>query len=211
MSGMLLLLLILLLCTMDFVKKLDIFRGGFLALYLAFMPHLPFFLIYLWLTPFHCPIPFSRTGLLLAMTAAVIWQLYSTLRLHIFPFRKNESGIIRIGILYGGQLLVKAGIWGMLFLIVYYGICLAFFPGFLYGLGTHYFIFDIVYSLIFVWLFLINGSIRILCTCRRLGNHKKTDYLSDSLHSSCKYIFYLLYVPCGKGRICSGNFSCLFQ
>ena len=173
MLGMLLLLLILLLCTMDLVKKLNIFHGGFLALYLTFMPHLPFFLIYLWLNPFHCPIPFSRTGLLLVMTGAVIWQLYSTLRLHIFPFRKNESGIIRIGILYGGQLLLKAGIWGMLFLVVYYGICIAFFPGFLYGLGTPYFIFDIVYSLIFVWLFLVNGSIRILCTCRRLGIIKR--------------------------------------
>ena len=156
MSGILLLLLILLLCTMDLVKKLNIFHGGFLALYLAFMPHLPFFLIYLWLNPFHYPIPFSRTGLLLVMTSAVIWQLYSTLRLHIFPFRKNESGIIRIGILYGGQLLVKMGIWGMLFLVVYYGICLAFFPGLLYGLGKHYFIFDIVYSLIFVWMFPVN-------------------------------------------------------
>lgn len=173
MSGILLLLLVLLLCILDVVKKLDISRGGFLALYLAFMPHLPFFLIYLWINPFDCLFPFNRTSLLLLIAGAVIWQLYSTLRLHFFPFRKNESGIIRIGILYGGQLLVEAGILGMLLLILYYGICLAFFPGFLYGLGTHYFIFDMIYSLIFVWLFLANGSIRILCTCRRLGIIKR--------------------------------------
>lgn len=173
MSGMLFLLLVLLLCTLDLVKKLDISRGIFLAFYLAFMPHLPFFLIYLWLNPYNRPIPFGRISLLLLITGAVIWQLYSTLRLHIFPLRKNESGNIRIGILYGGQMLVKAGILGMLLLTFYYWTCLTLFPGFLHGLGTYYFIFDFVYSVIFVWLFLVNGSLRILCTCRRLGIVKR--------------------------------------
>lgn len=173
MSGMLLFLLILLICILDLVKKLDISRIGFLVLYLAFMPHMPFFLIYMWKNPFHWYLPFNRLSFPLLLTGVVIWQLYSTLRLHILPFRKNESGIIRIGILYGGQMLVKAGILGILLLILYYGICLAFFSGFLHRLGTHFFVFDIVYSLIFVWLFLVNGSIRILCTCRRLGIIKR--------------------------------------
>lgn len=173
MLGIFLFFIIFIICILDMAKKVDISRWGFLVFYLTLMPHLPFFLKYLWSNPFIFYVPISKLNLTFFIINGIIWQLYSTLRLHILPFRNNESGNIRTGILYGGQMLVKIGIVGMILQIFYYWICHVYFSRFLHGLGTYYFILDVVYSLIFVWLFLLNGSLRILCTCKRLGIVKR--------------------------------------
>ncbi len=114
----------------------------------------------------------------LAFCGLLLFHFYSTMRLHIMPFFGNKSGSTRVGILYGGRTLIHAGIWGMWLLGFFYLTVYLLLPDSPYKTGFYssqigFVVFDVIYSIIFVGLFLINGGLRVFFTSRNLGVVKR--------------------------------------
>lgn len=166
----------LLLTILDLSKKLDLTRPFWAALYTFFTPHFPLLLLYIREQ--------SRQDGLVTLAAAlgvIVFHFYSTLRLHMVPFRYNRTASRRIGMEYGGYLLLRLGVIGMAMQLLFYlyfyignaaSDLIAYVPCFM-TLNRNILIFDILYTIIFIGLFLGNGTIRILCTCYRLGIVKR--------------------------------------
>lgn len=140
------------------------------------MPHLPFF-VALWfsniLTPILTePILFSKILIVMALS---IWQIYSTLRIHIFPYRKNQSHNVVAEILYGGQYLthyvILAFVLQLLYYIVFY--CTTNYRDFNIG----FLVFDGIYTLIFVLLFLIKWNTKNSFHLQTTRNHKTAYFM----------------------------------
>ena len=161
-------ILICVFCCLDLTKKIKLESPFLLTLYFIFMPHLPVFLYCLTIAK---KLNFAESITL--WVSFVILQLYSTLRLHFYPFRYNESGSPRLGILYGGRLLIKSSVLGMVLQLFYY---ILFFQTKWFPIPLHdtkVVVFDTIYTFCFLYLFILNGTLRILFTCKRLGIVKR--------------------------------------
>lgn len=170
--------ILMLLLYLDAVKKIDLLTGPMRFLYFLIVPHFPFI--------FYCCLisDLSLIPLIFLALGLATFHLYSTIRMHFVPFRRDESGNTRIRIEYGGMLLLKAGILGIFLQILLYLILYLtsqfFLPSLFdrldYGISfatALFFTFDIIYTCVFILLFLLNGGIRVICTCRRLGIVKR--------------------------------------
>lgn len=151
-------------------------------LYAWLVPHFPLFLYYIFVLLDDSPIP----GLLIALAALMIgYHFYSTIRLHIWPLRhKNESGSFRVGVQYGGIQLIRIGVWGFWIQLVHYLFFYVLAPdsveNFISVLrqcthtnGKLLLTCDAIYTVIFLFLFLLNGCLRIILCCHRLGIIKR--------------------------------------
>lgn len=177
MTGFIILLFLLIIIILDLSKRADLLHKGLLIPYMLLVPHFPVVLFFLCMQ-WKSPTLLSRMSIVLSILGLVLFHFYSTLRMHLFPFQKDESKNTRMRMAYGGMLLAKAGIWGIFlqpFLyLVFYGILppkynvLHFFTGDSFG-----FWFDLIYTVLFILLFLCNGGLRMLCCCRRLGIVKR--------------------------------------
>lgn len=167
------------LIVLNLSKRIDLSKPLPGALYMLLMPHLPLFLVYL-----SAQLPtggFRMAGAPLAIACAVLFHLYSTIRLHILPFRHNESGSVRVGIAYGGCLLLRLGAAGTILQLFFYVLCYIASPAseiepfapFLITTNHYWLVFDLIYTFVFIFLFLANGALRILCCCYRLGVMKR--------------------------------------
>ena len=147
-------------------------------LYAWLVPHFPLILyyIYVFLTgnpigndPVHLSGP-GRVFLTLLAVLMIGYHFYSTIRLHIWPLhRKNESGSFRVGVQYGGLFLIRIGIWGFWIQLAHYLFFFAYAPHPDKWLLT----FDSIYTVIFLFLFLLNGCLRVIICCHRLGIVKR--------------------------------------
>lgn len=104
--------------------------------------------------------------------------------LHIRPFdlitlrpaHKKESFPLRLKIMNGGRRILRLCFWGILAQPVLYFTGLWRYP--LYAVNDTKFQFllmivDGIITFLFFYLLIINGSVRILCTCRSLGVWKR--------------------------------------
>lgn len=185
-------ILLLFIPLLDIIRVCDLSKKRWLIPYLFFAPHLPLLVYYIgdYLSDFlpkTSDIPYIFFGI-----AVVSFQLYTTLRIHFHLPRKNESGSTRIGILYGGRNLIHAGIIGLYLLPLWYACCFWVLPRLFPGFGNPYYRLtvyeapseslplhsflitsEVIYAIIFVWLFLANGCLRIFFTSRNLGIVKR--------------------------------------
>ncbi|MBQ8199616.1 MAG: triacylglycerol lipase [Lachnospiraceae bacterium] len=163
------------------------------ALYAWLVPHFPLILYYIYAfisgNPIgNDPVPLSGGTRVLLITLAALmigYHFYSTIRLHIWPLHhKNESGSFRVGVQYGGLFLIRIGIWGFWIQLLHYLFFYVFPPQpveqFIFALrsathtnGTMLLASDIIYTVIFLFLFLLNGCVRIILCCHRLGIVKR--------------------------------------
>lgn len=163
----------ILLIILDFCKRIEL-TGVWLRLpVLFFIPN--YILVFIWMGGL--PISFR------------IWftvlSVYILMRFHLYPFRYNKSGGHRVRIMYGGRLLLKLSFIGSVMEAV---LCLLFFtnrlsfirlqghgpliPSDSYALK--WFLINLAVCLIlFLGLWIYNGTVRILLTCRRLGIVKR--------------------------------------
>ena len=147
-------------------------------LYAWLVPHFPLILYYIYEIVTGAPLgtaPVILSGpsrvLLIVLAVLMIgYHFYSTIRLHIWPLHhKNESGSFRVGVQYGGLFLIRIGIWGFWIQLVHYLLFFAYAP----GPDKWLLVFDIVYTAIFLFLFLLNGCLRVILCCHRLGDVKR--------------------------------------
>ncbi len=143
-----------------------------------------------------------RVVLILVVVLMICYHFYSTMRLHICPLRvphlpspipfgyggshPNESGSLRVGVQYGGMFLIRIGVWGFWLQLLHYLLFYVWLPravspfyqmtatGIDPGFGfLGLFAFDLIYTTIFLFLFLANGCLRVLICCHRLGIVKR--------------------------------------
>ena len=106
----------------------------------------------------------------------LLLYIYSLIRIHLFPIGKAVSCTLRIKILLGGQILLSCSLWGFLMQGIFY---LLLFTGHFPRLSSllHatplWHTANVVHSLVFLFLVLLNGQIRILLSCYRLGIVKR--------------------------------------
>ncbi len=163
------------------------------VLYAWLVPHFPLILYYIYAFISGNPIgndPVLLSGstrtLLIALAVLMIgYHFYSTIRLHIWPLHhKNESGSFRVGVQYGGLFLIRIGVWGFWIQLIHYLLFYVFAPHpvkqFIFDLrsATHtnsamLLTSDIIYTTIFLFLFLLNGCLRVILCCHRLGVVKR--------------------------------------
>ncbi len=164
---------------LDLTKIINLSHKKWLIPYLFLAPHLPLFVL---ASPTTWEYTADNFFVLFYALAVIFFQLYTTLRLHLHVRGKKESGSIRIGILYGGRNLIHTGLIGLYLLPLWYLICYIIslgFPKHLYHIffdgKPNYLLLtlEVLYSVIFVWLFLINGCLRIFFASRNLGIFKR--------------------------------------
>lgn len=176
-------ILLFLIPILDLAGIYDLSKKRWMIPYIFFAPHLPL-LVYI-----ICIRSPENSGISngFFITSVVCFQLYTTIRLHIFRLRKNESGNMRIGILYGGRALIHGGLTGLYLLPLWYMICFFILQKNPYDIlllydntspasftfETALMIAEVIYAIIFVWLFLANGCLRIFFTSRNLGITKR--------------------------------------
>lgn len=174
-------IILLLITILDMTGVISLSKKRWLIPYLFLAPHLPLLIFRILMGD---PRP-SGAAVVLFTIACVLFQLYTTLRLHFHQRGKSESGSVRIGILYGGRNLIHAGLIGLYLLPLWYLIC--FLPDKFsslpwqnpytmlssYKMDSLWFTLEVVYAVIFIWLFLINGCLRIFFGSRNLGIAKR--------------------------------------
>ena len=188
-------------CVLDLAKVFDLSRKKYFVLYLFLAPHLPFLWFHFWVTQAK-----GRSGagvvsgVTLFVVATIIFQLYTTLRLHVQLLRGEKTSNIRVNIIYAGRNLLNCGMWGLYLLLFWYVMCYFGLPVNPYReviennyvllpsisdtvKSTTLLILEAVYSVIFVWLFLFNGCLRIFFGSRNLVVGKRV------------IIVFLMWVP----------------
>lgn len=163
------------------------------VLYAWLVPHFPLILYYIYAVLPGNPLGSdaitisgaTRAVLIALAVVMILYHFYSTIRLHIWPLpHKNESGSFRVGVQYGGLFLIRIGIWGFwiqlfhyLFLYVFPPDCIKVFIHTLraatFTSGKLLLTSDLIYTAIFLFLFLLNGCLRVLLCCHRLGIVKR--------------------------------------
>ncbi len=162
-------------------------------LYAWLVPHFPLILYYIYAV-LSCNLigdnavmmSVGTRGFLIVLAfIMILYHFYSTIRLHIWPLHhKNESGSIRVGIGYGGVSLIRIGIRGFWIQLFHYLFFYVFAPqpvsDFIFSLraSTHtngelLLTSDIIYTAVFLFLFLLNGCLRVIICCHRLGIIKR--------------------------------------
>lgn len=98
--------------------------------------------------------------------------------LHIMPYREKEKIPARLKIMNGGRKILRLCFWGILaqpflylfklpvHLLAYVNIS-----------GWHHIVIDGILTFLFFYFLILNGSIRILCTCRSLGVWKRVLFI----------------------------------
>jgi triacylglycerol lipase len=168
MTGLFVLLICSALILLDF-KKLIHFTSGIpmLVLMLA-LPHIT--AGWYGLLSYDKASGGSTLSLVMDGAGLTVLYLYAFFRFHLCTFRKNKIGTLRVRILFGGQLLIRAGMWGMVLQSVFY---LFFFKMLIAASPVHFpsplLWADFAVCLSFIGGILFNGCVRILLTCRRLG------------------------------------------
>lgn len=99
--------------------------------------------------------------------------------LHIMPYRDKNHASLRLKIMKGGTLIFRLCFWGILAQPFLYFFKLYNYALYLFsGGGESAVLFDAVLVFFFFYFLILNGCIRILCTCRSLGVWKRVLLLS---------------------------------
>ena len=107
-----------------------------------------------------------------AAAGIVLLYTYLLVRIHLFPVRRVPSCTRRIKILLGGKIILSCSLWGFLMQGIFY---ILLFTGHLSPLDRLFagspllYTINVIHSISFLFLILLNGQARILFTCYRLG------------------------------------------
>lgn len=176
----------IIICILDLFKILDLSKKINFILYLLLTPHLPLLWFHFWIHKVNeQKSATTYATIAIFAIATIIFQLYSTLRLHFQSVRSHKTDNPRVNIIYAGRNLIQCGMWGLYLLAAWYIICFFVLPTNPYQelIGHTFQIlpsinntakayatlsFEIIYAVIFIWLFLINGCLRIFFGSRNL-------------------------------------------
>ena len=98
--------------------------------------------------------------------------------LHMMPYKEKEKIPARLKIMNGGRKILRLCFWGILLQFLFYLFQIPhYFLAFLNGNTVWHIALDGILTFFFFYLLILNGSIRILCTCRSLGVWKRVLFI----------------------------------
>lgn len=188
-------------CILDFAKVFDLSRKRNFIIYLFLVPHLPYLWFHFWVNYVKGNSGLGVTGTVVCFgVATAIFQLYTTLRLHLHMLRGQKTSNIRVNVIYAGRNQIKCGLWGLYLLLFWYVICYHALPvnPYMEVIENNYVLLPSVsdavksttllvleagYALIFIWLYIFNGCLRIFFGSRNLVVAKRV------------IIVFLMWIP----------------
>lgn len=169
MTGIMISVLLTVLFLLDLLKIIDLTGRLFRIPVLLLFPHIA---LLLFLPCFAAPgLPGLTAVNFAGKTGIILFYFYLLVRFHLFPMRRDQSGNFRTKVLYGGKILIELGLWGSVIQFVFYGLYLfhklPFLQLFLQN-DMILMIADAILTILFLSLIILNGMLRIFCTCKRL-------------------------------------------
>ena len=155
---------------------------------MIFLPHIFIFLIAISSRLRHLfTAPDAAAYISFAISACLFVYIAATLFLHIMPCRLKSPLSPRLKILYGGRNILPYWLWGILiqlpFYLVMYLTKWRMVPPSPDTTGAVIYLIDGAFCLLHFYLLALNGCVRILFTCRRLGIAKRI------------FILFALWIP----------------
>ena len=181
------------------------------------LPHTFFIIMYIYIVSLSFPID-SRDWIVVSLCLILILiQIVVALYLHIMPVSKQKFSSRRLQILYGGRQILRICFFGILSQLIVYpvlfhlpvpdphlpdaeGLALAFY---------FFSVLDIIYIILYFYLLLLNGSLRILCTCRSLGTFRRI-LVFAGIMTPVVNLVVLRYI-CGKAKEECDRELCRFE
>lgn len=154
---------------------------------------------------------FSTLPTVLITAGMIVFYLYFLIRLHVLPIRSSGGCTSRITILDGGQYLVSFSIWGFFLQgFLYFLMLIGHMPLLteLYRTSPALFAANLVSGILFLFFLLLNGQLRILFTCYRLGIVKRL-LIVINLWIPVVNLFFMKYL-CEKAKEECDNERCRF-
>lgn len=181
------------------------------------LPHTFFIIMYIYIVSLSFPID-SRDWIVVSLCLILILiQIVVALYLHIMPVSKQKFSSRRLQILYGGRQILRICFFGILSQLIVYpvlfhlpvpdphlpdaeGLALAFY---------FFSVLDIIYIILYFYLLLLNGSLRILCTCHSLGTFRRI-LVFAGIMTPVVNLVVLRYI-CGKAKEECDRELCRFE
>lgn len=163
-----------------------------------------------WLCAGRRALSLSAPTVLTAIGFAAVYA-YFLIRLHLFPVRRSGGCQTRITILDGGQYLISFSIWGFFLQGILYLLMLTGHMPLLTELSEAnpaLFAVNLVSGILFLFFLLLNGQLRILFTCYRLGIVKRLLIICN-LWVPVVNLFLMKYL-CEKAKEECDNERCRF-
>lgn len=149
---------------------------------MIFLPHI--YLILIWINDF---ISYGLWQIYESKSYNFLWMAQSSASallifiylvvlclLHIMPYREKEKHPTRLKIMNGGRKILRLCFWGILIQPFLYLFRLYEYPLiYVNSTGIGSIITDGILTFFFFYFLILNGSLRILCTCRSLGVWKR--------------------------------------
>lgn len=154
---------------------------------MIFLPHIRLLLIWLFDAVSHSDwwdicysISPSFAFMVRACARALLLFFYLSMLclIHVMPYKEKEKITLRLKVMNGGRKILRLCFWGILAQPFLYLFKLYTYPlAYKSGGGEFVIIIDAIYTFLFFYFLILNGSIRILCTCRSLGIWKRALFL----------------------------------
>lgn len=156
---------------LDVGRRADLTKLPHSILYSIVVPHTV--LIYKTFFFGNPPLAGSRAAGLFAAFTYSIYLIYCFFRILIFPVRRNDSKSRRVGILYGGHIILKFSFWMTLFQTLFYIILIFKFRSWGPLYPVYLWVIDGIWTLAVILTFYYVGILKILLTSRRAGIVKR--------------------------------------
>lgn len=170
------------------------------------LPHIFFLIIYIYAVSLSFPMDSRDWIVVSCRLILILLHIVVALYLHIMPVSKSQFSSRRLRILYGGRQILRICFFGILSQLIVYPVLfhlpvpdpnLPDAEGLMVGFAI-FSVFDIIYVILYFYLLLLNGSLRVLCTCRSLGTLRRI-LVFTGLMTPIVNLFVLKYI-CGKAK-----------
>ncbi|WP_409069505.1 lipase family alpha/beta hydrolase [Clostridium caseinilyticum] len=188
---MIIVIILVALIYLDIRKKINLTNKNLMSIFLISAPHI-FILIYFFIQyAIQKRIPPIWQSIIIGELIIITIYLYG--KINLFPHSTKQTAKVRLRILIGGRRIILYGLFTLFTQI----ICCSyiyFYSGIIrnFNIPTYISILDIVITIVFTIILIINGWLRLLCTSRRLNIIKRFIVLC-MLFIPIVNIFIILY------------------
>ncbi|EJO5347717.1 triacylglycerol lipase [Clostridium botulinum] len=184
-------IMLLALIYLDIRRKINLTNKNFTSIFLILAPHI--YILGYFFIKYATQKRMSPIWQSIIIGELIIFTTYLYAKINLFPYSKKQTVKFRMRILIGGRRIILYGLFALFtqilccsYIYVYSGIIKNF------NIPTYTSILDMVITLLFTIILIINGCLRLLFTSRRLNIIKRLIVLC-MLFIPIVNIFIILY------------------
>lgn len=164
---------------LDILKKYSILNRLCLSLFLIIIPHLPIFL-YL-ISQYYTLNNISNVINIFSIIEIILYASYVYIKLNFFTYSKSKNNTFRLRMLIGGRKILLSGLYALIVQVIFYSLYVIYKNDL--QVPKAILIIDIVISVLSILLLIVNGSLKILLSSKRLNIIKRL------------IIFWCMFIP----------------